>query len=69
MESLAGEFDDVRFALVHVDRAGEVLGRFNASGVPAYILYRDGQEIDRLLIVPGWEESRLRRMIESAREG
>ena len=67
MQSLAREFDDVHFALVHVDTGGEVLARFDASSVPAYILFRDGQEIDRLIILPGWEEARLRRMLTSAR--
>ena len=69
MQSLASEFDDVRFALVHIDRGGDVLGQFEASVLPSYILYRDGEEIDRLLILPGWVESRLRRMLESARDG
>ena len=69
MKSLASELEDVRFVVIHVDRRGEVLERFEASTVPGYILFRDGREIDRLLIFPGWEEMRLRRMIEGARGG
>jgi thioredoxin-like negative regulator of GroEL len=69
MKSLASEFGDVHFAVVHIDRGGEVLAQFEASSVPGYILYRDGEEVDRLLTIPGWVETRLRRMLESAREG
>ena len=66
VQSLAKEFGGVHFAVVELDREGEVLARFEASGVPTYILYRDGEEVDRLLAIPGWLESRLRRMLESA---
>ncbi len=69
MQSLAKEFGDVHFAVVELDREGEVLVQFEASSVPTYILFQDGEEVDRLLVVPGWIESRLRRMLESARDG
>ena len=69
MEKLAGELEDVRFVKIHVDREGEVLAAFDASGIPAYIVFRDGVEVDRLLAIPGMFEWRLRRMLAGASEG
>ncbi len=66
IESLSEEFaEQVRFAVVHVDRDGKVLEQLEASGLPTYILFRDGVEIDRLLPLPWWVESRMRRMLRA----
>ena len=67
IQTLAEEFGDrVRFAKVHVDRGGEILSAFRASGVPTYILFRDGREIDRLSssFISWFLEVRLRRMVQ-----
>ncbi len=67
IESLANEFADrAQFVKVDISRDGEVLDRFDASGVPAYILFRDGKEIARLRLGGiGWFlKGRLRRMVE-----
>ncbi len=69
MESVAREFSGkVRFVKVHTDTAGQVLKRFGASGIPSYLLFRDGKEIDRITwTFVGWFlESRLSRMVSGA---
>ncbi len=69
IESLSEEFaEQVRFAVVQVDRDGKVLEQFEASGLPTYILFRDGVEIDRLRPLPWWVEFRMRRMLRAALE-
>lgn len=69
VESLSEEFAGrARFAKVHVDKEGVILNRFDASGIPAYILFHDGVEVDRLLPMPYWIEARIRRMLESELE-
>jgi thioredoxin 1 len=66
VESLAAEFEGrARFVRVDADRDGEVLRSFGASSLPTYIVFRNGQEIDRLTlnIVPLFVEQRLRGML------
>lgn len=45
-----------------------MLKAFEAGGFPTYIVFKDGEEVDRLLLnfVPLFLESRLRGMIEGA---
>jgi thioredoxin-like negative regulator of GroEL len=69
IESLAGEFAGrARFVTVHVDRDSETLEQFDSSGLPTYLVFRDGQPVDRLLFSQiGWFlERRLRRMVNGA---
>ncbi len=69
IESLADEFAGrAHFVKVDLSRDGEVLDRFDASGVPAYLLFRDGEEVGRLRLGGlGWFlEGRLRRMLEKS---
>jgi len=51
---------------IHVDQAGRTLEAFDASGLPGYILFRDGVEIDHLTRLPWLLETRLRRMLNRA---
>ncbi len=69
IESLAGEFTGrARFVKVHVDEEGAIQKAFNSSGIPAYILFKNGMEVDRI----GWNlfgwflEGRVRSMVEGA---
>ena len=69
IESLADEFEGrARVVKVELDREGEVLESFGASGVPAYLVFRDGVEVDRLSLnfLDWFFESRVRRMLEGA---
>ena len=69
VEQLANEFDGrARVVTVDADRDGEILEAFGASGFPTYLVFKDGEEVDRLLLnfVPVLIESRLRGMIEAA---
>lgn len=67
-EALAGEFEGrVRFAVVTVERDSGVLEAFDAGSVPAYLVFRDGVEVDRLKPrVVGWVKRRLRSKVEAA---
>ena len=68
IESLAAEFEGrAHFVKVDIDRDDEVLGSFDASGVPAYLVFRDGEEVTRLRLGIGWFlERRLRGMVENS---
>ena len=69
IESLADEFAGrARFVKVHLDRDGEVREPFGASGIPSYLLFKDGRKIDhiRLTFVGWFLEARIRRMVNSA---
>lgn len=69
MERLANEFDErARFVTIDADRDGEILDAFGASSFPTYLVFKDGNEVDRLVLnfVPLLIESRLRDMVEDA---
>ncbi len=68
IESLAAEFEGrAHFVKVDIDRDDEVLSSFDASGVPAYLVFRDGEEVARLRLGIGWFlERRLRGMVENS---
>ncbi len=69
IERLSDEFEGrARVVKVELDREGEVLESFGASGVPAYLVFRDGVEVDRLSLnfLDWFFESRVRRMLEGA---
>ena len=69
IEDLAEEFAErARIVKVDVDPEGPVLEDFDASGVPTYLVFRDGVEVDRLapLMVDWLTEQRLRSRIEAA---
>ena len=69
VEKLAREFSGkVRFVKVATTEDDGTLEAFGASSYPAYIVFRDGREVDRLTLnfAPWLIEERLRRMIEGA---
>jgi thioredoxin-like negative regulator of GroEL len=69
---LAVEFEGrARVVSVDLDREGVVQEAFSVDGIPAYVVFRDGVEVDRLTpnIVGWFLEARLRRMVERALEG
>ena len=55
---------------IDVDPEGPVLAAFEASGVPTYLVFRNGVEVDRLspLLVDWLTEERLRKKIRAALE-
>jgi thioredoxin 1 len=64
LEQLAVEFQGrVRFAKLNVDDAGEIAGRFNITGVPTLILFRNGQPVD--MIVGMASAGMLRRQLDN----
>jgi thiol-disulfide isomerase/thioredoxin len=69
VENLAAEFGaSVRFVKVLTTEDDGTLEAFGASSYPAYLVFRDGREADRLTLnfAPWLIEERLRRMIEGA---
>jgi thioredoxin 1 len=71
VEDIAREFAGrARVVKVQVDREGEVLERFRASGLPAYLVYREGSEVDRLALSSvGWFlKARVRRLLNASLE-
>ncbi len=51
IEALAPEYAGrARFVKVDVDRDQPVRDAFGISGIPAYLVFKDGQEVDRLSI-------------------
>lgn len=71
IESLAEEYQGrVAFVKVETREDGPTLEAFDVGSYPAYLVYRDGQELDRLTInfAPFFLEDRLRGMIDDALE-
>ena len=69
VEKLAQEFSGtVRFVRIATTEDDGVLEAFGASHYPAYIVFRDGREVDRLTFnfAPWFIEDRLRRMVQGA---
>ena len=53
LERLAGEFDGrIKFGKVNVDHAPELADRYDITGVPTLMLFRDGRVIDRSAGLP-----------------
>jgi len=50
LDQLAGEYAGrVKFAKLNVDEAPEIAGRFEITGVPRLLLFRDGQPLDSVV--------------------
>ena len=63
-EEFAGR---IRVVKVDVEPDNGVLEAFEAGGVPTYLVFRDGIEVDRLEPLIDWRsENRLRQRIEAA---
>ena len=68
IEQLADEFSGrASFVKVDTTKDDSVLASFGSSSYPTYIVYRDGVEVDRLIInfAPWFIEARLRSMVEN----
>jgi thioredoxin-like negative regulator of GroEL len=69
VEKLAREFSgNVRFVKVQTTEDDGTFEAFGVSSYPAYIVFRDGREVDRLTLnfAPWLIEERLRRIIEGS---
>lgn len=54
LDELATEMaDTVKFAKVNVDEAGETATRFGIQSIPCLVLFKDGQEVDRIVGAQG----------------
>jgi len=64
LEQLALELQgQIRFAKLNVDDAGMIAGRYNITGVPTLMLFRNGQPVDTVVgMVP---PAALRRWLEN----
>ncbi|MGD0090540.1 MAG: thioredoxin [Planctomycetota bacterium] len=50
LEELAGEFEgQVKFTKVNVDEASDTAARFGIQSIPCLVLFKDGQEADRIV--------------------
>jgi thioredoxin-like negative regulator of GroEL len=69
VESLAREFAGrARVVTVHVDRDGQIGEQFDARGLPSYLVFLDGREVNRinLSFVDWFLEARFRRILNNA---
>lgn len=63
VEELSKEYNGkVQFAKVNVDESPDLAGRFGVQGIPTLIIFKDGQEVGRL--VGAGPKSRLAQEIE-----
>ncbi len=54
LEELAEELGGkVKFAKLNVDDAPELAGRYDITGVPTLMLFRDGEAVDQVVGFPG----------------
>ena len=69
IEALAEEFEGkVRFVVVEIDEEQAVMERFSAEGLPTYLVFDGGREVDRmrLVFVDWFLKPRIRRMLNGA---
>ncbi|MBA4337046.1 thioredoxin [bacterium] len=56
IEELATEFvGKAKIAKLDVDQAGHVAGEFGVQSIPTIIIFKDGQEVDRMIGFQGKE--------------
>jgi len=71
VNALAEEFQGrARFVIVEAGADRQVLDDFDVESFPAYLVFRDGKEVDRLTLSFSslFLEQRLRRMLAAAIE-
>jgi thioredoxin 1 len=49
IEEISGEVKDVKIVKVNVDEAQEISTKYNVSGIPTVILFKDGKIIDTIV--------------------
>jgi len=49
IEEISGEVKDVKVVKVNVDEAQEISAKYNVSGIPTVILFKDGKIIDTIV--------------------
>jgi thioredoxin 1 len=49
LEELAGELGTVKFCKLDIEENDEIAQRFNIAHIPCLVLFKDGQEKDRLI--------------------
>ena len=48
-EELSKEVDGVTFGKVNVDEEPDLAGNAGVRGIPTMVLYKDGEEVDRIV--------------------
>jgi thioredoxin 1 len=49
IEEISGEVKDVKVVKVNVDEAQEISTKYNISGIPTVILFKDGKIVDTIV--------------------
>jgi len=49
IEEIAAEIKDIKVVKVNVDEAAEIQNKYNISGIPTVILFKDGQVVDTIV--------------------
>ena len=62
IDEIAAEHPEVKVVKLNVDNAPEIASRYGVMSIPTVIVFRGGQEVDRLIGLTGKEQ--LRRLIE-----
>ena len=63
IEELSKEMTDVKIGKLNVDENGELSGKYQVSGIPTIILFKNGEMVDRRTGVSPKDE--LKKWIES----
>ena len=49
LEDIAGKVKEVKFAKINVDGSQELASKYDVSSIPCLIIFKDGEEIDRII--------------------
>jgi thioredoxin 1 len=49
LEEIAGEIKNVKFAKINIDGNQETAAKYGVSSIPCLIIFKDGEEIDRII--------------------
>ena len=59
LETVAKEFEDVRFYKMDIDKHQDIAEKYNINAIPLVVVYRDGKEIMKLLGSPPNKDKRV----------
>jgi len=60
--NLSNEYPNVTFLKVDIDENEELANRFSITGVPAFVFFKSGQEVTRIV---GANEAKLKESVQS----
>lgn len=56
VEKLDDNFDDLKVAKLNVDQNNQIASKYGINGIPALLLFKDGEKIEKMVGVKPYQE-------------